>query len=413
LKEPGLRAECLTVAAGSAPIVRCASFQARGGSLVLVTGASGSGKTSLLRAIAGLAPARGLRVSGSLKVEGRPAYIPQEPWYTIVAPYPLAEAAAMGVDLDLFLEASERLGVRGLEARPTISLSAGEVQRFAVALSRLSGAEVLLVDEVTSYLDGASRLAAARMLREAADEGSLVLVVDHDPRPWEGLADAVIHLDSGRLTMYSDVRESPLYGAYLEALRAARGLKPEGQPGEVVAEAYSLRFSYPGGPLVLDGVSFSVRRGEIVAVAAPSGRGKTTLLRILAGALKPGGGRVRVRGRRLYIPENPLLYLSSPTVAEELGGDRGLASLAGLEGSMWKPIGVLSSGERRRLAIASAAGRGASLILVDEPGVGLDPWSALKVLRTLKLAAERGAGIVVATHSPIIVAAASRVVRLG
>ena len=117
------------------------------------------------------------------------------------------------------------------------------------------------------------------------------------------------------------------------------------------------------------------------------------------------------------MPENPLLYLTEPTVGEELGGAAWLAERLGLDPS--KPIGVLSSGERRRLAIGSAylhsalEGGGEALLFLDEPTVGLDPWSAEKVLSILGELAGKGAGIVVASHAPEIGLAATKTLEVA
>jgi energy-coupling factor transport system ATP-binding protein len=86
--------------------------------------------------------------------------------------------------------------------------------------------------------------------------------------------------------------------------------------------------------------------------------------------------------------------------------------MVGLEGRFDTPILRLSSGERRRLALASAYMRSPSLLLVDEPTVGLDPWNAARILELLVELASKGAGVVVATHSPGVGGIASKVVEV-
>jgi ABC-type multidrug transport system ATPase subunit len=274
---------------------------------------------------------------------------------------------------------------------------------------------VLLVDEVTAYVDEDARVEAARLLRRVADEGRAVVVVDHDLELWRGLADSVVYLERGRAAAYGSVEEVPLYPARKLALERARELseKLRGFRGSECLRAEDVWFRYPGSRgHVLRGVSLEAACGSVTVVAGRSGRGKTTLLKVLAGLYRPEKGRVARRRRPHYVPENPLLYLSEPTAGEELGWDLEAAKVFGLEHALETPIGVLSSGERRRLALASAVRRGAGVILVDEPTVGLDYSTAVSVVEALASAAEEGVAVVVATHSRILRELAQSVVEL-
>jgi energy-coupling factor transport system ATP-binding protein len=111
------------------------------------------------------------------------------------------------------------------------------------------------------------------------------------------------------------------------------------------------------------------------------------------------------------VPDNPLLYLSSPTPAEEVGLE-GLKYLKylGIASKAETPIMRLSSGERRRLAIASALSRGYEYVFVDEPTAGLDPLNKLLVIEAIIKAAEMGVGFVIASHDPFVEMIANKVV---
>jgi len=149
-----------------------------------------------------------------------------------------------------------------------------------------------------------------------------------------------------------------------------------------------------------------------MVIRGASGRGKTTLLKVLAGIYRASRGFVKARAKPQLVPENPLLYISSPTPREELGGDEGLARVAGLANRLDTPIAFLSGGERRRLAIASAYRRSPELLLLDEPSVGLDPWSALSVAKLVSHLARSGSAVVIATHDPYLRFLGTRVVEL-
>ncbi|MET1128386.1 MAG: ATP-binding cassette domain-containing protein [Thermoproteota archaeon] len=412
---PALSLECLRVEANGRRLLNCVSLRVEPGQLALVAGPSGAG---LARSVFGLA------VSGRIRVAGLPAeeaaarglvgYVPQEPWSSLLTPYVESELALAGVPGEI----AGRLGLDRVLLEPTATLSAGEAQRLALAIAAYAGEPaVLLVDEVTAYVDEDARVEAAKLLRRVADEGRAVVVVDHNLELWRGLADSVVYLERGRATAYSSVEEVPLYPAGKLALRRARELS-EKLRGFRGSECECLRaedvwFRYPGSRgHVLRGVSLEAACGSVTVIVGKSGRGKTTLLKVLAGLYRPEKGRVARRRRPHYVPENPLLYLSEPTAGEELGWDLEAAKVFGLEHVLETPIGALSSGERRRLALASAVRRGAGVILVDEPTVGLDYSTAVSVVEALASAAEKGAAVVVATHSRILRELAQSVVEL-
>lgn len=393
------------------------------GEVLLVTGRSGTGKTSLLRILAGLAGLFGIKAQGSIRVLGeKPGtsnlarivhYIPQEPWFSLTTPYVAYELLSYTrAGLREAVEALRELGVGDKIMESTSNLSAGEAQRILLAEALLSGKKLILIDEVTSYLDEESRMMAVKAVKRIVEQGSAAIVVDHNVEIWRSVVSRVLYLEGGRVEYHDDPLETPVYHAMRELRRRLR--PPHTMRGGLVAAAENLYYRYPDGEgYVLEGLSLSVHEGELLWIRGGSGRGKTTLLKLLAGIYKPTKGRItRPRGVQL-VPENPLLYISSPTVIEELGGRRELAELAGLGEVLETPLLRLSSGERRRLAIVSAYSRQPRLLLVDEPTVGLDPWNASKVLGLLVSLAERGSGVIVASHGAELGLVASKSMSIG
>jgi ABC-2 type transport system ATP-binding protein len=189
--------------------------------------------------------------------------------------------------------------------------------------------------------------------------------------------------------------------------------------------------------VVLDAVDLALAPGSRVALLGVNGAGKSTLLAIAAGALAPDAGRVRVlgldparaaralRGRVGWLPD-PVPLWPELTVREQIeasarlrGLDRWAARQAAdaaiarcdLGALARRPCGRLSRGEAQRTGIAQAIAHGPELLLLDEPGAGLDP---VQQARLAQLIAELRGGmtIVQATHDLAEAAEADRIVIL-
>ena len=159
---------------------------------------------------------------------------------------------------------------------------------------------------------------------------------------------------------------------------------------------------------VLRGVDLALPAGEIVALVAPSGTGKSTLLH-LAGLLeKPDAGQVLIDGRDAGALSDA--ERTAMMNAARLGvGVQGL----GLAGRVEHLPGKLSGGEQQRVAIARALANGPALLLADEPTGNLDVQTAAAVFDEL-LASVRGQGLaaLIATHNPDLAARMDRTVTL-
>lgn len=174
-----------------------------------------------------------------------------------------------------------------------------------------------------------------------------------------------------------------------------------------------------------DGISLTLRPGEIVAVLGPNGAGKSTFLKQVAGQLMPSSGRIHVAGVDVIAhPQAAKRFLSvipqectpyeSLTVEEHVryfGIIKGMdpkAALArcpdilrlvGLAEHKGKLIRELSGGLKRRVLIAVAlAGEGNRLLLLDEPTTGLDPGSRRTVWKVIEGLAKDGRGVLLTTH---------------
>ncbi|MGW4894377.1 ABC-F family ATP-binding cassette domain-containing protein [Kitasatospora sp. NPDC004240] len=189
--------------------------------------------------------------------------------------------------------------------------------------------------------------------------------------------------------------------------RVARIRLPEPAPcGRTPLGAIALTKAY-GDHRVLDGVDLAVDRGSRLVVLGLNGAGKTTLLRILAGAQRPDGGRVvHGHGLRLgYFAQEHDTLTPERTVRQNLAdaaphlsdGEARQVLGAFLFGGddADKPAGVLSGGEKTRLALAGLVHGGANVLLLDEPTNNLDPASRNEVLAAV---AHYPGAVVMVTH---------------
>jgi heme exporter protein A len=175
----------------------------------------------------------------------------------------------------------------------------------------------------------------------------------------------------------------------------------------LLAEQLHHRF---GSVRALDGISFSVRPGQTLAIFGPNGAGKTTLLRVLAGLIRPHQGRAHVEGGRRaigWIGHQAQLY-NQLTVRENLRFWASLYDVAppaelltrlGLEEHADRPVRALSRGLVQRVAIARALVHNPAVLLLDEPFTGLDRTAAETLGRLLAQHAAAGRATVLVTHN--------------
>ena len=161
--------------------------------------------------------------------------------------------------------------------------------------------------------------------------------------------------------------------------------------------------------MVLHEVDVAGHQGEVVALCGPNGGGKTTLLRLIAGALSPVHGKVERRpGRIAYLPQNPTSLLHRPTLRSEvtLTLDRAHDNEApevilqelGLLSLAQRYPRDLSCGERQRAALAAVLPGKPNLVLLDEPTRGMDTAARGALIRLVSRLRDGGSAIVLATH---------------
>ena len=166
------------------------------------------------------------------------------------------------------------------------------------------------------------------------------------------------------------------------------------------------------GREALKGIDFAAAGGELVAVIGPNGAGKTTLLSILAGVAKPDAGTVSLPKdevgwvpqqaalyRRLTVEENLLLFARLEGHADPHASTEEMLELTGLGERRGEIVARLSGGNQQRINIAIGLLARPSVLLLDEPSVGLDPRQRARLWEFVSaLASGRGATVIFSTH---------------
>jgi energy-coupling factor transporter ATP-binding protein EcfA2 len=346
------------------------------GEILLIAGASGCGKTTLVRSINGLIPrsykgeltgkvlvfGEETRAWSLARISQQIGTVLQDPERQILGTK-VANEVAFGLEnlgfsraeiLQRIDEALDLLNIRHLRERETFSLSGGEKQKVALAGVLAMRPRILLLDEPLASLDPASAQETLQNVRRLADGGMAVVLVEHRVEDVLGVRpERVLFMQEGRIAYLGDLPGLEAAVNYRQIklpaemiLRRAR-FDPPPHPLPVLpgvereVDRISLQdplvsfedvaFGYEAEHEVLHSVNLQIHRGDVIAVLGPNGAGKTTLVKHAIGLLKPRQGRVLVRGKDTrqvsvaevaatlgYVFQSPSHMLFAPTVFEEL-----------------------------------------------------------------------------------------------
>jgi energy-coupling factor transporter ATP-binding protein EcfA2 len=427
------------------PAIRDINLDLHVGELMLVAGASGCGKTTLMRCINGLIPhTYGGKLEGQVLLYGKPVNqmsmselsqnvgtLLQDPERQIVSSYVLNEIAFGLENLAMTREeimprvdeVLEYLDILHLKDRETFSLSGGEKQKVALAGALAMRPKILILDEPLASLDPASAQDALALFRRLADEGISIMLVEH--RVDDVLTikpETVFYLEEGE-AVYSGAPEGLMETADYHMIKLpaeivverakddpppkyqpAVGTSGNGQDEETLVSFNNVCFRYDKDlPQVLHNVSFTINKGDIIALLGPNGSGKTTLVKHALGLLKPFEGHVLLEGKNTldttvaksaqtvgYVFQNPGQMLFAPTVREELAfGPKNLrfdektieenvewaVQTVHMEEYCDSPPLALSYGQQKRVSIGAILSMRSRILMMDEPTAGQDYWN--------------------------------------
>lgn len=434
----------MQLAFGDLPLLDGASLSVQRGDKLGLIGRNGSGKSSLLKLIAGSIHADdGLiqREDGlyCVAVEQEPDLIERESLYlSLLARADLSASPEEPAAWQALADIRAWLDRFGLDPdRPLQGLSGGERKRAALALAFALKPDLLLLDEPTNHLD----LAAIRLLEESMERVSTSIVITHDRHFLDRVVNRIVELERGILRNYPgrfadyqrlradqwaaedqaqrrfdrfwaeeetwirqgvEARRKRNQGRVrrLEALREAREARRQrvGQvkmrldsgerSGKQVLECTSLGYRTPNGRVLVKSLDWVLMRGDRVALIGPNGIGKSTLIRLALGQLKPTEGQVKqgTQWQLAYFDQMREQLDEERSVAQTISPGSDWIEIAGKRMHVMSylgdflfsprraqsPVKTLSGGERNRLLLARLFARPANLLILDEPTNDLD-----------------------------------------
>jgi len=419
-------------------------FQVNAGERIGISGRNGHGKSTLFRMILGQESTDG----GRIEIPKGYSIGHLEQHYHYTQPTTLAEACeALPLIEGMYREeykAEEILDGLGFskeqQAQDPAQLSGGYQVRLNLAKALLREPRMLLLDEPTNYLDITSSRWLERFLKQWDGE---LMIITHDRAFMDAVCTHVVGIHRRKMrkvqgtvqklwetiladeevvvkTYENEVKKRAQMENFIRRFRAQAAkakmvqsrvkllekqgelqtLAPAAQdlefrftatefPGKRVLQINNLSFRYsPDTPLLIENLSLEVFKGDRIAIIGPNGRGKTTLLNLVAGELQSPAGSIDINpnAKLAYFGQTNVQRLDVDlTVEEEIlatlnqaknfnrGYARSLAGLMMFEGdNALKRIKVLSGGERSRVLLAKILATPANLLLLDEPTNHLD-----------------------------------------
>ena len=452
--DPLLRADGLSVRFGGLKAVDDVSLEVREGQIVALIGPNGAGKTTVFNAVSrlqrlaagrvtfagedvtkvttadtarlGLARTfQNLRIYSNMSVlenvlVGRHRHERSGLWACgLGLPYQRREERA---SRDEAMAVLEFLGLADSAALPAASLPYGRQRLVEIARALASKPRMLLLDEPAAGMNAGERSHLVEQIARIRDSGVTVLLVEHDVELVMGISDHVYVLDHGKLIFDGAPQAVRCSECVIEAYLGVgtartdlcatdRSIDGSCAEAEEMLVVDSLGVAY--GPVqAVNGVSFTVRRGEIMAILGANGAGKSTLLHAISGLLRPSEGSIVYQGRE--ISRQHANRITAQGLCQVLERRRLFATLSvrdnlvvgasarrGPRSSIDADIryvyelfpilgerrnqaaGTLSGGEQQMLAIGRALMGKPDLLLLDEPSMGLAPMVVERIFETL------------------------------
>ena len=421
-----------------------------------LVGANGAGKSTLMKIVNGVYPAD----SGEIAIDGRQVHFhgPAEARalgismvfqeFSLVPTMTVAQNLLLGReprraggilidDTEAERRSREILDELAVEISPSAlvgSLPVGHRQLVEIAKALLINAKIVILDEPTASLSSAEIQRLFALIRRLRDLGVAIVFISHHLQEVAAVCDRITVLRDGRVALTDRLANVTIDKVITAMVGTSTTAADEGAlravtPGEPLLEVADLTWGDR-----LHSVSFSVRRGEIVGIAGLLGSGRTELLTSLFGVRRPGTGQVRVHGRPLrganpraairgglsLVPEDrrregllpeASIYMNvllpvwhRLTRWGFIDDTRGRAIVTNLitrlkvrASGVDQRVSQLSGGNQQKVVFAKALSSEPSVLLLDDPMVGVDVQSKHELRGAVRAIASRGSAVLLAS----------------
>ena len=400
------------------------------GETVLLSGVSGEGKSTLLSIINGVIPfVNSGEFSGSVEIDGKDVTklkiserskligtVLQNADEQIIYDLVNEEIAFGCENLNIASEEIDRRIERFTtlmqieKNAKTKTLSGGQKQRLITASTLAMEQKIIILDEPLANLDTHTAHILLKALRNLANSGYAVLIVEHRLDVVKNYIDKVMRIENKQLFTSTDIND---LNSGIKTIPHADG----SLPGEVLIKGEKLYFA-AGDRNIIDGLDIEIRAGERIVLLGENGCGKTTLMRMLARLNKPNDGALSqtiTKSKKVnskwfskvgYVYQNPVYQLFMPTLLSEISFKakseemaREMINAFGLSGLEQRHPQSLSEEQKRRASIAAVCASEPTVLFLDEPTVGQDYKNLCKTVETVnKINKNLGTAIVTVTH---------------
>ena len=443
----------------SKPTIAGINLKVYSGEIILIAGATGSGKSTLLNCIAGISPEHvGGKIKGQIFYQG-----------TEINHYSIRQRSQhfctllQNVETQIFTDRVWEELVFGLEnwnvdpkqipqlAEASLQefgldcqrnwhinrLSAGQKQRLLLGCMLATGQPLLLLDEPFAFLDTKGVELLVQILQLRRSQGQSVILIEHRFDIVKEICDRIFRFRDGKLSEWDilgvadreyENRLSPNQNPYRDSSyqvsadlvnhtsSVSNNLKKTSSA--IMLQTQNLSWGgYPAYP------NLQVNSGETVLLKGENGCGKTTLLKLLSGLLKPATGKLEILGRDVtkrsvvqiaknvgFVLQNPNHQLFADSVESEIVQPGVTPEVANslIEKLNLSPLvhqhpHSLSQGQKRRLALGAVLARQPQICLLDEIMVGQDPKSLALMLDVLNEFTSNGGTLIFTSHDPSVV----------
>lgn len=431
-------------------------FSIEAGEIHALIGENGAGKSTLMKILFGLEKP----TSGSILVGGEAVQFSSpidaiekgigmvHQHFMLVPSLTVAENIVLGMapkKSGLFIDYKQAVELTrenaqkyNLHVEPTArvaDITAGMKQKVEILKALVRGARVLILDEPTAVLTTQETVTLFEELKHLREQGFTIIFISHKLNEVKELTDRITIMRAGRSVGVYET--ASITEKEISRLMVGRDVileveKEEAQPGEVVLQVNDLHYINEWGKKALDGVTFSVRKGEIVGIAGVEGNGQRELVDILFGLRLPESGAVSVEGENLlgltqarirelgvsYVPEDRMTFGIAHTASIEENvisdrfhrkrfnrgplfkmrelhkeSDRLIADYAVLCKARSQEVGMLSGGNIQKVVVAREFSSGPILIIADQPTRGIDVGATELIRKKLVDLSRAGAAV--------------------